>query len=99
MTIRSRGREGLTGCVTVSEEAGCRKPDPAIFRTALDCLGMPARRDVLFVGDDVAADVVGAKGVGLSTAWVSNGASWPDGIEPPDHRVDHVSEVRPLLLG
>lgn len=99
LTIRSRGLEGLTGCVVVSEEAGCRKPDPAIFHVALDCLGMPASRDVLFVGDDVAADMVGAQGVGLSTAWVTNGQSWPDGVEPPDHQVSHVSQVRPLLLG
>ena len=98
MTIRSRGLEGLTGCVIVSEEAGCWKPDPGIFRLALDCLGLPPGRDVLFVGDDVAADIVGAKGVGLSTAWVSNGASWPNGIEPADHEVAHVREVRPLLL-
>ncbi len=99
MTIRSRGLEGLTGCVIVSEEVSCRKPDPAIFRRALDCLGVPPSRDVLFVGDDVAADMVGAKGVGLSTAWVSNGQPWPDGVELPDHQVSHVSQVGPLLLG
>lgn len=99
MTIRSRGLEGLTGCVIVSEEVGYRKPAPEVFRLALDCLGVPPSRDVLFVGDDVAADMVGAKGVGLSTAWVSNGQSWPDGGESPDHRVGHVRQVRPLLLG
>ena len=99
MTIRSRGLEGLTGCVVVSEGVDLRKPDPAIFRLALDCLGLPPSRDVLFVGDDVAADMVGAKGVGLSTAWVANGQSWPDGIEPPDHQVVQASEVRSLLLG
>ena len=99
LTLRSRGLEGLTGCVIVSDEAGCRKPDPAIFRLALDCLGLPPGRDVLFVGDDIAADMVGAKDVGLSTAWVTNGQSWPDGLEPPEHHVDHVRQVRPLLLG
>ena len=98
MTIKSRGLEGLTGCVVVSEEVGYWKPDPAIFRLALDCLGVPPSRDVLFVGDDVAADIGGAKGVGLSTAWVAPGQSWPDGIEPPDHQVGHVSQLRPLLL-
>ena len=99
MTIRSRGLEGLTRCVIVSEEAGYRKPAPEVFRMALDCLGVPPGRRVLFVGDDVAADMVGARGVGLSTAWVTNGQSWPDGVEPPDHQVSHVSQVRPLLLG
>lgn len=99
MTIRSRGLEGLTGCVVVSEEAGCRKPDPAIFRLALDCLGLLPGRAVLFVGDDVAADMAGARDVGLSTAWVANGQSWPEDIEPPDHDLNHVSQARPLLLG
>ncbi len=99
LTIRSRGLEGLTGCVIVSEEAGSRKPDPAMFRLALECLGVPPSRDVLFVGDDVAADMVGAKGVGLSTAWVSNGQSWPDDLDPPDHEVAHVAQVRRLVLG
>lgn len=98
MTIRSRGLEGLAGCVVVSEEAGCRKPDPVIFWLALDRLGLPPGRDVLFVGDDVAADMGGAKGVGLSTAWVANGQSWPDGLEPPDHQVEHVAQVRQLLV-
>ncbi len=97
-TIRSRGLEGLTRCVTVSEDVGLRKPDPAVFRSALDCLGRSAGKDILFVGDDVTADMGGAKGVGLSTAWVSQGQPWPDGLEPPDHQVTHVSEVRPLLL-
>ena len=97
-TIKSRGLEGLTRCVTVSEEVGHRKPHPEVFHAALDCLGESPGRGILFVGDDVAADMVGAKGVGLSTAWVVKGQSWPDGIEPPDHHVAHVSEVRPLLL-
>ena len=96
--IGSCGLEGLTECVVVSEEVGCRKPDPAIFRLALDYLGRPPGRDVLFVGDDVAADISGAKGVGLSTAWVANGHSWPAGLEPPDHEITHVREARPLLL-
>lgn len=97
-TIRARGLEGLTGCVVISGEVECRKPDPAIFQLALDCLGLLPSRGVLFVGDDVPADIGGAKGVGLSTAWVTNGQSWPSGVEPPDHQVAHVSEVRPLLL-
>ncbi|MCY4583475.1 MAG: HAD family hydrolase [Chloroflexi bacterium] len=96
-TIRSRGLEGLTRCVVVSEEVGCRKPDPAIFKQALDCLGVPPGRDVLFVGDDVAADMVGARGVGLSTAWVIHGQSWPLALEPPDHQIEHAAEVLPLL--
>lgn len=37
--------------VVSAAEAGARKPDPAVFRRALDLLGIPAER-VLHVGDD-----------------------------------------------
>jgi putative hydrolase of the HAD superfamily len=49
-----------------SSELGRRKPDPAIFRRALDALGVePA--NALFVGDTVATDIAGAKAVGMAT--------------------------------
>ena len=98
-TIRAQGLEGLTRCVVVSEEAGCHKPEPAIFHLALNQLGLLPSRDVLFVGDDAVADIGGAQSVGLSTAWVSRGQSWPSALESPNHQVNHVTELGPLLLG
>ena len=98
-TIRAQGLEGLARCVVVSEEAGCHKPDPAIFRLALNQLGLLPSRDVLFVGDDAIADIGGAQAVGLSTAWLSRGQSWPSPLKSPNHQVNHVTELGPLLLG
>ena len=98
-TIRAQGLEGLTRCVVVSEEAGCHKPEPAIFHLALNQLGLLPSRDVLFVGDDAVADIAGAQSVGLSTAWVSRGQSWPSALESSNHQVNHVTELGPLLLG
>ena len=85
--------------MVVSEEAGCHKPEPAIFRLALNQLGLLPSRDVLFVGDDAVADIGGAQSVGLSTAWISRGQSWPSALESPNHQVNHVTELGPLLLG
>ena len=98
-TIRAQGLEGLTRCVVVSEEAGCHKPEPAIFHLALNQLGLLPSRDVLFVGDDAVADIGGAQSVGLSTAWLSRGQSWPSALKSPNHQVNHVTELGPLLLG
>ena len=98
-TIRARGLEGLTRCVVVSEEAGCHKPEPAIFHLALNQWGLLPSRDVLFVGDDAVADIGGAQSVGLSTAWLSRGQSWPSALKSPNHQVNHVTELGPLLLG
>uniref|UniRef100_UPI003B3BB23A HAD family hydrolase n=1 Tax=Pseudactinotalea sp. TaxID=1926260 RepID=UPI003B3BB23A len=50
---------------TLSFEVGLAKPDPAIFRTALDGLGLPAS-DVLMVGDRAGWDGA-AVDVGMTT--------------------------------
>jgi len=66
-----------------SSEVGRRKPDPAIFRVALERLEVAPER-ALFVGDTVAADVAGAAALGMRTCL----ALWfradddPDGPEP-----------------
>src|SRR5207244_6327492 len=48
----------LLDTVVVSEALGLRKPHPALVRTGLRGLGLPAH-DVLFVGDTFADDVAG----------------------------------------
>jgi putative hydrolase of the HAD superfamily len=53
------------GVVVDSAVAGVAKPDPAIFRIALDALGVPPSRTVLHVGDSLRFDVAGALAAGL----------------------------------
>jgi putative hydrolase of the HAD superfamily len=48
-----------------STVVGISKPDPAIFRLALDALGVPAG-DAVHVGDTPAADIVGARAAGVT---------------------------------
>ena len=57
-------RHRLEVCV-VSGRAGVEKPDPEIFRIALDLAGV-APGDALYVGDSLEADVEGAGSVGMS---------------------------------
>lgn len=45
-------------------DAGVLKPHPAIFKRALDVLNVPAE-SVVFIGDSAAADIEGAKKVGM----------------------------------
>lgn len=59
--------------VVVSQRVGTIKPHPAIFQAAERELGLggrPGGRGILHVGDDWAADVVGAHGVGWRTAYL-----------------------------
>ena len=55
-----------------SHEVGIRKPDPRIFEAALSELGLPPDR-VVHIGDDVTADIAGAKGHGMRAIWFNTG--------------------------
>lgn len=60
----SGGDHAEVAVVIDSAVVGVEKPDPAIFRFALDALGVPPER-CLYVGDTVVFDVVGARAAGL----------------------------------
>jgi putative hydrolase of the HAD superfamily len=59
-----------------SDEVGVRKPQPRIFEAALSELGLPPA-SVVHIGDDVTADVAGAKAFGMRAIWFDTGR-WPD---------------------
>lgn len=83
--------------IVVAGDLGFFKPDPRPFRQLLEKLGAEAG-DALFVGDSYEHDIIGARGVGIRTAWVTaDGASTPDGA-PVDHTVARVTDLREVLL-
>ena len=84
-------------CVLVSDVFGAAKPDPSIFLEALRELGGPVSGEVLFVGDNPEADIGGAQGVGMATAWIRRGCEWPPPLAPPDFVLESVLETRRLL--
>ncbi len=94
LKIRKLGFEARTGCVFVSEVVGIRKPSPEIFLRAAGCLGLDPPR-VLFVGDNPEADIAGATGVGMRTAWLRRGREWPEhlGGVLPDYTIDSLAEL------
>ena len=73
--------------VVVSEEFGIGKPDPSIFRHALEQLGAD---DGVMVGDSLARDVDGALAAGLQAVWCNR-----TGEPRPEGRGDLV-EIRTL---
>jgi len=75
--------------LVVSEETGCSKPDPAIFRVALDAVGARAGEAVM-VGDSWSADVEGARAAGIRPVWFN-----PMRIASPDPHL-RVSELYSL---
>ena len=65
--LRQHGLYDLFDTFAISEVVGASKPDPCIFRAALDALGIAARDygRVVMVGNNLERDVVGANRLGL----------------------------------
>jgi putative hydrolase of the HAD superfamily len=80
--------------IVVSGDHGFRKPDPRLFRYALDALGVAAE-DAVHVGNDMHRDVFGARDLGLRTILFDSDQGTK---EHPDTAPDHViSDHRELL--
>jgi putative hydrolase of the HAD superfamily len=88
--IAACGFGPLFDAVIISEEAGVTKPDPRIFRMALDQLGRAAEETVM-VGDAWDTDIVGARAAGIRPIWFNR-----FGGVSPDCTVQEISALVPL---
>jgi FMN phosphatase YigB (HAD superfamily) len=101
--VEAAGWDRWLTAVVVSQRVGTIKPHPDIFRVAAELLAAPPER-LLHVGDDWAADVVGARAAGWNAAYLRR----PPGESPlpesaPDDRVvadlllDELADLEPAL--
>ena len=67
-SVEALGLQAMFDFVLVSEHEGVRKPDPEIFRRALDRLGV-APEQTIYIGDHPENDVRAAKRVGMKAIW------------------------------
>jgi putative hydrolase of the HAD superfamily len=90
------GLLNLFTVVTFSDEIGYRKPHSEIFRQTLSRVGRdPAR--ALHVGDDIEADIGGAKRLGMRAVLYSPHENSPRNNPSPDAVLKHFSDL-PVLL-
>ena len=95
---------GWTGvfevCISSTEE-NLRKPDPAIFRLALERAACPPQQAVM-IGDRIDNDIRPAKSIGMGTIRLRQGLAivqeprTPD--DQPDFTIDSLAALPPLLL-
>jgi HAD superfamily hydrolase (TIGR01509 family) len=90
--------------VVISQRVGTIKPHPAIFAAAAAALGDPPAGTILHVGDDWAADVVGAARAGWRTAYLDARpadsplpSSQRDGSVVPDLEPTDLADLATLL--
>jgi putative hydrolase of the HAD superfamily len=95
--IASFGLEALMHAILVSGELGVAKPDPLIFRQALELLRV-APDEALYVGDSLAYDLAGAAAAGLDFVWMNpRGEPLPAELPRPQAIIARLDELRPLL--
>lgn len=100
-------QHGLADCFAVraiSETLGVIKPDPLMFETALQGLGIPEdeRSRVAMIGNNLARDIKGANALGITSVWFHWNDRYPkvpaDASERPDFEVRNAAELAELLF-
>jgi putative hydrolase of the HAD superfamily len=82
----------FSGHVTASA-AGAAKPDARIFAHLLEMAGVEAHQ-VMHIGDDPLADVVGAAQAGMQAVWLNRDArEWPKALAAPPRTISTLAEI------
>lgn len=82
--------------VVISEEVGVQKPDPEVFRIALN--RSPAGPPALMIGDNLHSDIGGALAMGLDACWVNLRGRTNDTGLVPTYEVARLAEI-PRTIG
>jgi putative hydrolase of the HAD superfamily len=96
--LRRTGLDREVAGWVVSEGAGLRKPDPAIFRFAAAQAGH-SLDGAMMIGDSAQADIGGARSAGLPGVWLHRGRPWPLAAFEPDHVADSFPHAVDIVLG
>ncbi len=102
-----RSRLALSGVgeyfdsVTISDEAGIQKPDPEIFRMALEALraaaGPRSGDRVIMIGDGLHSDIRGAIAAGIDSCWFNIRGAPPNPEISATYTVSGYDELYPIL--
>lgn len=92
--LRRLGFDALADCVVCSEDVGRLKPHPESFLTLAAGMGLRPE-EILYVGNSVRYDVVGAAGVGMKTALICRNSKRPG---PGDFRFKRFAELQEWVL-
>ena len=80
------GRSGLLKYLSgnfISEQLGCKKPEPAFFDRVFAAIGEEKRKSAILVGDSLSSDMQGGRNAGVATCFLGP-------REQADSRCDYV---------
>ncbi|MBM0107572.1 HAD family hydrolase [Steroidobacter sp. S1-65] len=80
-----------------ARQVGALKPDPRLFHKVIEGTGLEPQQ-VVYVGDDPALDVVGARAAGMVPVWINREqVEWPTEHGVAAHTVRTLDELAVLL--
>lgn len=93
--LRRHGLARAFDVVLIEGELGYGKPDPRVYRQALDALGV-APADAWMVGDHLEFDIAAPQRLGLRAAWLDRAGAGlpPDCAVRPDRILRTLAELR-----
>ncbi len=83
--------------VAISDEMGVAKPDPRYFDMLFGWIGQPPRAEVLVIGDNPGADILGGLNYGLDTCWYNPARRRPNPAIPARYEISRLEELLDLL--
>jgi len=95
--LRASGLERFFAVAVASGDIGFGKPDPRIFTTALERLGLRAN-EAIAIGDSLERDVVGAHRAGLKCVWLNRDHTAHSPLTKPDYEVASLGELPRLVF-
>jgi HAD superfamily hydrolase (TIGR01549 family) len=95
--LRASGLDRHFDLVVASTDLDSGKPEPAIFRHALEKLDVKPE-SAWHIGDSLIHDVAGAHNAGLTSVWLNRQRVTSDASQPqPDHEIASLLDIEALL--
>ena len=91
--LRTSGLGAYFDGVFISEQMGCKKPEPAFFDQVFAAIGPVNKKDCLLLGDSLTSDMQGGRNAGVDTCLLGRIEADPR----CDYIVGDLLDVLPLL--
>lgn len=100
--LKRTGIDRIADGIELSSSFGYKKPSGRFFNYAIDKYGLD-RSESIYIGNDISADILGARGAGLKTVYIHTSISpasdtFGMGEKEADYAVKNHAELKKLLL-
>ena len=90
--MKAAGLEPFFDFAIYSSDTPYRKPHPSIFQLAIESLKLKPE-EILFVGDNIRLDIVGAQNVGMKSAWINRERKTNSMEGEPDYELHSLMDL------